>query len=54
MIQESNMFNYIFCFCAGLIVGWNLLPQPSWVKAIYDLVISKFKNWTGPKNQDNG
>jgi hypothetical protein len=25
-------------FLAGLVVGWNLLPQPAWIKALYDKV----------------
>jgi len=28
----------------GLIIGWNLLPQPAWVKAIYDNVAARFSN----------
>ncbi len=28
-------------FCAGLVVGWNLLPQPSWVKQLYDQWFNK-------------
>lgn len=23
------------CFGAGLIVGWNVLPQPQWVQRLY-------------------
>ncbi len=26
------------CFVAGLVVGWNFLPQPQWVKDIMDKV----------------
>lgn len=25
-------------FAGGLVVGWNLLPQPDWVKRIYDKI----------------
>lgn len=32
----------IIAFAAGLIVGWNLLPQPEWVKAIYDRIAARF------------
>lgn len=32
---------YIIAFVAGLIVGWNLLPQPAWVKRLYD----RAANW---------
>lgn len=34
------MLEYLVVFGAGLIVGWNLLPQPAWVKEIYDRVAS--------------
>lgn len=27
----------------GLIIGWNLLPQPAWVKAIYNRAEGKVK-----------
>lgn len=37
------MFSAPFMFAAGLIVGWNLLPQPDWVKAIYDKFVGWFK-----------
>ena len=26
------MFELILGFVAGLVVGWNFLPQPQWVK----------------------
>ena len=35
------MFDEVFCFVAGMIVGWNLIPQPAWVKAIYDKIMAK-------------
>jgi hypothetical protein len=28
-------------FAAGLIVGWNLLPQPAWIKDLYDRASDK-------------
>lgn len=31
-------------FIGGLIVGWNLFPQPEWVKNLYDKVRAKIKN----------
>ena len=30
------MIEAILFFGAGLVVGWNVLPQPAWVKALYD------------------
>ena len=32
---------FILGTLVGLIVGWNLLPQPLWVKAIYDKMKGK-------------
>jgi hypothetical protein len=29
------MFELIIGFVAGLVVGWNLLPQPTWVKGLW-------------------
>ena len=34
------MLEYLIVFGAGLVVGWNLLPQPVWVKEIYDRIAS--------------
>jgi hypothetical protein len=31
-------------FCAGLIVGWNVLPQPEFVKRWYAAALERFKN----------
>jgi hypothetical protein len=28
----------VVSFLAGLVVGWNLLPQPDWVKRWYEKV----------------
>lgn len=28
-------------FIAGLVVGWNLLPQPQWVKDLWNKLVSK-------------
>lgn len=33
----------VILFGVGLVVGWNLLPQPLWVKNLYDKVAAKFK-----------
>lgn len=38
------MFNYLIVFLAGLIVGWNVLPQPAWVRNGYQLVVAKIKD----------
>ncbi len=26
----------ILVFCAGLLVGWNALPQPAWAKILWE------------------
>ena len=44
------MLDTLFWFGCGLIVGWNLLPQPWYVKMAYDSIISMVKSWlTGNK-----
>lgn len=45
------MFDNLVFFLVGLVVGWNILPQPAWVKALYDLIVSKIKSWASPKNE---
>lgn len=29
------MLDLILAFAAGLVVGWNVLPQPEWVRNLY-------------------
>lgn len=36
------MFFTILAFAAGLIVGWNFLPQPAVVKAFVEKLRAKF------------
>ena len=36
------MLRLVFFFAAGLVVGWNFLPQPVFVKKIIDKIISLF------------
>lgn len=35
----------IIAFIVGLIVGWNVLPQPLWVKRLYDRCLEKAKGF---------
>ena len=30
------MIDLIIAFVAGLLVGWNIFPQPSWVRSLYE------------------
>ena len=34
---------FLFGLVVGLIVGWNFLPQPQWVKTLVDKVVAKVK-----------
>lgn len=47
------MTDSLFWFGAGLLVGWNLLPQPWFVKLAYDAVVSMIKNWIIGVKKDN-
>lgn len=38
------MLEAVFWVTIGLVVGWNLLPQPTWAKAVYDNAIAYFKD----------
>jgi hypothetical protein len=35
------MFELIVGFIAGLVVGWNFLPQPEWVSEIWSKFFGK-------------
>lgn len=37
------MFTLIIGFAAGLVVGWNFLPQPAAIKAAVDKLVAKLK-----------
>lgn len=35
------MLMYSLCFIAGLIIGWNFLPQPVWVKNLVQKIFGQ-------------
>jgi len=37
------MTRLILGFVVGLIIGWNVLPQPQWAKNLWDKLMSKFR-----------
>jgi len=37
------MFILLIAFAAGLVVGWNLLPQPAWVLDLYNKIKDSLK-----------
>jgi hypothetical protein len=37
------MARLIIGFIVGLIIGWNVLPQPQWAKNIWDKIMAKFR-----------
>jgi hypothetical protein len=45
------MLDKILFFAAGLIIGWNVLPQPVWVKTLYDGAVTKIKKLVTPKSE---
>jgi len=38
------MLDTLFWIGVGLIVGWNVLPQPVWVQILYSKVVGWFKS----------
>lgn len=39
------MIELLLVFGAGLVVGWNVLPQPKWVQALWSKAAA---SWTDP------
>lgn len=37
------MTRLVIGFIIGLIIGWNVLPQPKWIRNIWDKIVAKFK-----------
>lgn len=35
------MLELVLGFVAGMVVGWNFLPQPAWVKAQFDRFLKR-------------
>ncbi len=35
------MLEALIGFAAGLIVGWNFLPQPEWIKKKIEIILKK-------------
>lgn len=31
----------VFWFVLGLLVGWNVLPQPTWIKSLVERAVAK-------------
>jgi hypothetical protein len=38
------MIDYVIIFGVGLLIGWNLLPQPEWVENLWGKAVAKIKN----------
>lgn len=34
--------SFVVIFGAGLILGWNVLPQPKWVRRLWEEYVPKF------------
>lgn len=35
------MLEFIIGFAVGLVIGWNVLPQPQWVSNLYNKYFGK-------------
>jgi hypothetical protein len=35
------LFEFIIVFCAGMVIGWNVVEQPAWVKDLWDKYVNK-------------
>jgi hypothetical protein len=41
ILRSNKMTAFLVGLAVGLVVGWNLLPQPKWVSDLYVKVKSK-------------
>ena len=39
----------VLMFLAGLVVGWNVLPQPVWAENLYFTVKNTIRRWLESK-----
>lgn len=37
------MLDILLAFAAGLLVGWNVLPQPKWVQNLWSKATASFE-----------
>jgi hypothetical protein len=35
------MLDIFFWIAVGMLIGWNVLPQPAWAKALWDKYFKK-------------
>jgi hypothetical protein len=38
------MLDALLWVAVGMIIGWNLLPQPAWIKRAYDNIKATWSN----------
>jgi len=41
----DELFSTLIIFGFGLAIGWNVLPQPEWVRRLYVWVAERVKDW---------
>jgi hypothetical protein len=39
------MVEALFWLAVGLIIGWNVFPQPEWVENLYKVAIQKLEDF---------
>ena len=44
------MLEALFWLFVGLIIGWNVFPQPKWVETLYTKAFAAVKSWLGNSN----
>jgi len=41
------MLDAILLILLGMLIGWNLLPQPAWVRRLWEKMIGYFRSERG-------
>lgn len=45
------MVDSLLLVSLGIVIGWNVLPQPAWAKAIYDRGLAAVRRLAAPKSE---
>lgn len=43
--KGANMLSHLIILILGLIIGWNFIPQPAFVKLMVNKVVEKASVW---------
>lgn len=45
------MVDSLLLVALGVVIGWNVLPQPAWAKALYERALAAIRRLVAPKSE---